>query len=61
MVSLEPCSYQRSQPEVKALCEKHGVPYVQENVFKRLAKTVDVMVGKKDMIQWEAGRDYRYN
>ena len=59
--SLSMLSYQKAQPQVKALCEKHGVPYVQENVFKRLAKTVDVMVGKKDMIQWEAGRDYRYN
>ena len=42
-------SYKRSQPLVKALCKKHGVPYVQENVFKRLKKTVDIMTGASSM------------
>ncbi|RZU38196.1 fatty acid desaturase [Fluviicoccus keumensis] len=41
--------YQRLQPQVKALCEKYGIPYVQESVWKRLKKTVDVMVGKASM------------
>lgn len=41
--------YQRLQPQVKALCEKYGIPYVQESVWKRLKKTVDVMVGKSSM------------
>lgn len=41
--------YQRLQPQVKALCEKYGIPYVQESVWKRLKKTVDVMVGKTSM------------
>ena len=35
-------SYQRMAPEVKAICEKHGVPYVQESVFERLRKTLQV-------------------
>jgi hypothetical protein len=34
---------------VKAICEKHGVPYVQENVFRRVKKLVDIMVGKTSM------------
>jgi hypothetical protein len=42
-------SYKRSQPLVKALCQKHGVPYVQENVFLRLKKTVDIMTGSSSM------------
>lgn len=42
-------SYQKGQPQMKAICEKHGVPYVQENVFTRLKKTYDVMVGKAFM------------
>ena len=54
--SLSMLSYQKAQPKVKALCEKHGVPYVQQNVFKRLQVSVDVMVGKTDMIQWESGK-----
>lgn len=41
--------YQRGAPKLKAICEKHGVPYVQENVFTRLFKTFDVMVGHSTM------------
>ncbi len=41
--------YQRIQPQVKAICEKHGVPYVQQNVFRRVKKLVDIMVGKTSM------------
>ena len=41
--------YQKAAPKLKAICEKHGVPYVQENVFVRLQKTVDIMVGKATM------------
>jgi fatty acid desaturase len=47
--ALSMLSYQRAQPRVKAICEKYGVPYVQENVFIRLRKTVDIMVGKTNM------------
>ena len=37
------------------------MPYVQQNVFRRLKKTADVMVGAKDMrpfdASWEHGPD----
>ena len=42
-------AYQKSAPQVKAICEKYGVPYVKQNVFKRLKKTVDIMVGNTSM------------
>ncbi len=42
--------YQRLQPKVVALCEQYGLPYTQENVFRRLKKAVDVMVGKTSML-----------
>jgi len=48
-------SYQRMAPEIKAICEKHGVPYVQENVFERLRKTLQVGVGSRDMLVYEHG------
>ena len=48
---LPPSAYQRAAPRVKAICEKHGVPYVQESVWTRLRKTVDVMVGKASMVR----------
>jgi fatty acid desaturase len=41
--------YRKLQPHVEALCRKHGVPYVRENVFIRLRKLLDIMVGKTRM------------
>jgi len=46
---LSALSYQKAQPEVAALCAQYGVPYVQESVWIRLRKTVDIMVGKASM------------
>jgi hypothetical protein len=48
---LSMLEYQRIQPRVRALCEKYGVPYVQESVFARVRKTVDVMIGKTSMLR----------
>jgi fatty acid desaturase len=53
--SLSMLSYQRAMPRVKAICEKHGVPYVQQNVVKRLWKTVDIMIGRTSMRRWPKG------
>lgn len=41
--------YQKIQPKVKAICEKHGISYRQESVWKRLIKAVNIMVGKSSM------------
>lgn len=43
--------YQKLQPQVKALCARHGIPYCQDSVFKRLLKAVDIMVGKTSMLK----------
>ncbi len=43
--------YQYVQPKVKAVCEKHGIPYRQESVFRRLLKAVDIMVGRTSMLK----------
>ena len=47
--------YQRIQPRVRQLCERLGVPYVQESVWRRLAKTLRVMTGDADMLRPERG------
>ena len=47
--NLSALSYQRAHPELKAICAKHGVPFVQQSVPARLRKTIDVMVGKTSM------------
>lgn len=41
--------YQQFQPKIKAVCEKYGVPYIQENVFTRFLKCVNIMVGNTSM------------
>jgi len=47
--SLSMRSYQKSGPLVQEICNKHGVPYIKENVFWRVKKTVDIMVGNSSM------------
>ncbi len=42
--------YQYVQPKVRAVCKKHGIPYCQDSVFKRLFKAVDIMVGRTSML-----------
>jgi fatty acid desaturase len=37
--------YQRAQPRLKAVCERFGVPYVQESVFRRFRKMVSIAMG----------------
>ncbi|KAJ8601692.1 hypothetical protein CTAYLR_003182 [Chrysophaeum taylorii] len=46
---LSMLSYRKAQPILKQICEKHGIPYVQHNVFYRLKKLVDIMVGDATM------------
>ncbi|MFY0567207.1 fatty acid desaturase family protein [Archangium lansingense] len=46
---LSMLQYQRIQPKVRAICEKYGIPYVQESVWTRARKMVDIVVGKRSM------------
>ncbi|MCC2606373.1 fatty acid desaturase family protein [Planctobacterium marinum] len=41
--------YRRIQPQVKALCLQHGVPYIQESVWQRLSKMVAIATGCQKM------------
>ncbi|HEY9841530.1 MAG TPA: fatty acid desaturase [Candidatus Obscuribacterales bacterium] len=41
--------YQQVQPRVEALCARYGVPYLQESVFVRFKKMLDVTVGRTSM------------
>jgi len=52
---LSMLSYQRMAPRIKAICDKYGVPYVQENVFKRVWKTLRISTGQDSMLVWERG------
>ncbi len=48
--ALPMLTYRKIQPEVKALCEKHNVPYIQESVFKRVGQLLAIFVGRKKML-----------
>jgi fatty acid desaturase len=37
--------YQRAQPRMKAVCERFGVPYIQESVFRRFRKMMAIALG----------------
>jgi len=37
--------YAAAQPRLQAICQKHGVPYVQESVWRRVAKLAPVLRG----------------
>ena len=42
--------YQQMQSRVKEICRKHRLLYRQEGVFKRLRMTLDLMVGKTNLL-----------
>jgi len=47
-----PQSYQQKmQPLVKEICRKHNIEYRQESVWIRIAKTIDLMVGKTQLLR----------
>lgn len=39
----------RAQGRLRAICEKHGVPYRQEGVLRRARKTIAIMIGEASM------------
>lgn len=41
--------YRKIQPKVRALCDKYGIPYVQESVWLRAWKMLEVAIGSKSM------------
>lgn len=42
--------YREVQPEIKALCLKYKIPYIQESVFCRFRKMLHICVGENEMI-----------
>ena len=39
------------QPRVKLLCEKYNVPYIQESIWKRFYKMIQISIGQESMKQ----------
>ena len=47
---LSPLAYQMAAPKVREVCARHGVPYVQQGVFTRVGKLIDIMTGRASML-----------
>ena len=58
--NLSAYEYQLIHADIKKVCDKHGVPYVNENVFIRLWKTVKVMTGKDSIPYYEGSALEKY-
>lgn len=58
--NLSMLSYQKSAPQVQEICRRYGVPYIKQNVFWRLKKTVDIMVGNTSMRQFPESYEQAY-
>jgi len=43
--------HQKIQPKVKEVCKKYNLEYRQESVWKRIGMTVDLMVGKTQLLR----------
>lgn len=41
--------YRESQARAEALCKKHGVQYIRENVFRRAGALLNILVGNTQM------------
>jgi len=45
--------YQKMQPIVMDICQKHNLEYRQQSVFRRVYMTVELMVGKTQLLKVE--------
>jgi len=43
--------YRQAAPELKAICRRHGVPYIEESVFKRFGRLWSIMMGDTNMLR----------
>lgn len=41
--------YRKAQPAVQAICARHGIPYTQGPVWRRVIKTLNIMSGRDSM------------
>ena len=41
--------YRQAAPQLKAICRKHGVPYIEESLFRRFGKLWAIMMGDTHM------------
>jgi fatty acid desaturase len=57
---LSAYEYQVIHKDVRDVCMKYGIPYVAENVFVRLWKTVKIMTGQESIPYYEGSDMEKY-
>jgi len=57
---LSPLEYTLIAPKIKETCNKYKIPYIQENIFKRVFKLYQVIVLNKRTIKFEDSNLYKY-
>ena len=48
---MTPRQYTAAAPRVREICAKHGIPYVQESLWRRVAKMLRIMTGRATMLR----------
>jgi fatty acid desaturase len=48
--------YRQAKPELREICLRHGVPYIEESVFRRFGKLWSILMGDSTMKQASTGR-----
>jgi fatty acid desaturase len=46
---LPTLKYRQAAPEVKRICARHGVPYIEQSVFTRIRKLFAILLGDRSM------------
>jgi len=49
---MTPLQYRKAHPQVKAICARHGVPFVQASVWCRTVKLLRILAGDASMRWW---------
>ena len=57
---LSAYEYQVMQKDVERVCKKYGIPYVSENVFLPIWKTVKIMTGQESIPYYEGSELEKY-
>lgn len=54
---LTPRQYQVAAPKLKIICQRHGLPYVQQSIFRRAWLMVGVATGRHSLLRADAPVD----
>jgi fatty acid desaturase len=54
---LPALKYREAAPEVKRICARHGVPYVEQSVWRRIRQLMRILIGDASMRRTDMARE----